>query len=84
MLQLGAGHLVALCVLDVVKVLIFFFLFSGLCCGKATVAYTTPKRKKKEESAWLRGEGEKIRFIDLRFERELVLGKKFSYKVFPH
>ena len=48
------------------------------------MAYTTPQRKKKEEIAWLREEGEKIRFIDLRFERELVLGKKFSYKVFPH
>ena len=31
-------------------------------------------RKKKEESEWLRGEGDQIMFIDLRFEREKVVG----------
>ena len=29
--------------------------FSGLCCGKAMVAYTKPQQRKKEESEQLRG-----------------------------
>ena len=33
------------------------------------VAYTKPQRRKKEESKRLRGEGDQIKFIDLRFGR---------------
>ena len=33
------------------------------------VAYTMPQQRKKEESERLRGERDKIKFIDLRFER---------------
>ena len=33
------------------------------------VAYTKPQQRKKEESERLRGEGDQIKFIDLRFER---------------
>ena len=32
------------------------------------VAYTKPQQRKKEESEWLRGERDQIKFIDLRFE----------------
>ena len=41
------------------------------------VAYTKPQQTKKEESQRLRGEGDQIKFIDLRFERWQVvrLGK---------
>ena len=38
------------------------------------VAYTEPQHRKKEESEQLRGEGDKIKFIDLRFERWQVVG----------
>ena len=38
------------------------------------VAYTKPQQRKKEESEQLRGEGDKIKFIDLRFERWQVVG----------
>ena len=37
------------------------------------VAYTTPQHRKKEESEQLRGERDKIKFIDLRFERWQVV-----------
>ena len=33
------------------------------------MAYTKPQHRKKEESEQLRGEIDKIMFIDLRFER---------------
>ena len=33
------------------------------------VAYTKPQHRKKEESEQLSGEGDQIKFIDLRFER---------------
>ena len=33
------------------------------------VAYTKPQHRKKEAREKLRGEGEKIEFIDLRFDR---------------
>ena len=33
------------------------------------VAYTKPQQRKKEESERLRGERDKIKFIDLGFER---------------
>ena len=33
------------------------------------VAYTKPQHRKKEESEQLRGQRDKIKFIDLRFER---------------
>ena len=36
--------------------------------------YTKPRRRKKEESERLRGEGDQIRFNDLRFERWQVVG----------
>ena len=44
------------------------FIFSELCWGKAMVAYTMRQQRKKEESKRIRGEGEKIKFIDLSFE----------------
>ena len=37
------------------------------------VAYTKPQQRKKEDSKRLRGEGVKIKFIDLRFERWQVV-----------
>ena len=42
------------------------------------VAYTKPQQWKKEESERLRGESDQIKFIDLSFERWLVvrLGKR--------
>ena len=33
------------------------------------MAYKKPQQRKKEESERLRGEGDQIKFIDLRFER---------------
>ena len=45
-----------------------FSFFSELCWGKAMVAYTKPQQRKKEESEQLRGKGDQIKFIDLRFE----------------
>ena len=38
------------------------------------VAYTKPQQRKKEESERLRGERDKIKFIDLRFERGQAVG----------
>ena len=38
------------------------------------VAYTEPQQRKKEESERLRGEGNQIKFTDLRFERWQVDG----------
>ena len=38
------------------------------------VAYTKPQQRKKEESRQLRGERDKIKFIDHRFERWQVVG----------
>ena len=40
--------------------------FSESCWGKAVVAYTNPHQCQKEESNRLRGEGDEIKFIDLR------------------
>ena len=40
------------------------------------MAYTKPQQMKKEESERLRGEGDQITFIDLRFERWQVVGFK--------
>ena len=37
------------------------------------VAYTKPQHRKKEESEQLRGERDKIKFIDLRFQRWQVV-----------
>ena len=37
-------------------------------------AYTKPQQKKKEGSEKLRGEGDPIKFIDLRFERRQYRG----------
>ena len=36
--------------------------------------YTNPQQRKKEEGERLRGEGDKIKFIDLRFEQWQVVG----------
>ena len=47
--------------------------FSELCWGKAVVAYTKPQQRKKEESEKLRGVRDKIKSIDLRFERWQVV-----------
>ena len=41
--------------------------------GKAMIAYTKPQKRKREESEKLRGEGDQIKFIDLRFERRQVV-----------
>ena len=38
------------------------------------VAYTKPQQRKKEESKWLRGERDQVKFSDLRFERWQVVG----------
>ena len=38
------------------------------------VAYAKPQQRKKEESEQLRGYRDKIKFIDLRFERWQVVG----------
>ena len=37
------------------------------------VSYTKPQQRKKEESERLRGEGDQIKFIDLRLERWQVV-----------
>ena len=37
------------------------------------VAYTKPPKRKKDECERLRGQGDQIQFIDLRFERWQVL-----------
>ena len=37
------------------------------------MAYTKPQHRKKEESEQLRGERDKIKFIDIRFERWQVV-----------
>ena len=36
--------------------------------------YIKPQQWKKEESEKLRGEGDQIKFIDLRFERWQIVG----------
>ena len=41
--------------------------------GKAVVAYAMPQQR-KQTSEKLRGEKDKIKFIDLRFERRQVVG----------
>ena len=38
------------------------------------MAYTNPREKTKDESERLRGEGNKVKFIDFRFERRQVVG----------
>ena len=38
------------------------------------MAYTKPHQRKKEENERLRGVGDQIKFIDLRFERWQVVG----------
>ena len=38
------------------------------------VAYTEPQQRKKEENEKLRGERDKIKFIDLGLERWQVVG----------
>ena len=40
------------------------------------VANTKPQQRKKEETKRLRGERDKIKFIDLRFERRQVVGSR--------
>ena len=55
------------------SIFFLFFSFSDLCWGKAMVAHTMPQQRKKEESEWLRGEGDQIKFIDLGFERWQVV-----------
>ena len=55
------------------KDILLLVFFSGLCQGKAVVAYTLPQQLKKEESGWLRGERDQIKLIDLRFERWQVV-----------
>ena len=38
------------------------------------MTYTKPQQSKEDESEKLRGERDKIKFIDLRFERWQVVG----------
>ena len=38
------------------------------------VAYAKPQQRKKEESEQLRGQRDRIEFIDLIFERQQVVG----------
>ena len=38
------------------------------------VAYTNPQRRKEEKGERLRAERDKIKFIDLKFERGQVVG----------
>ena len=38
------------------------------------VAYAKPQKWMKEESERLRGEGDQVKFVDLRFERWPVVG----------
>ena len=45
--------------------------FSELCWGKAMATYTKPQQRKKEESE--RGERDQIKFIDLRFEKIMLV-----------
>ena len=47
---------------------------SKLCWGKGIAAHTKSQQWKKEESEWLRGEGDKIKLIDLSFEKGQVGG----------
>ena len=54
----------------------FSEFFSESCWGKAMLAYKKPQQWTKEESEWLREEGEKIKFIDLRFEQGHVAGSR--------
>ena len=49
------------------------FFYSELYLGKAMVANSMPQQRKKEESEMLRGERDKIKFIDLGFERWQVV-----------
>ena len=44
------------------------------------VAYTMPRHRRKEENEKLRGEGDQIKFIDLRFERWQVVGLRKARK----
>ena len=68
----GSTALIHICYLMNYNTLIFF---TNLCRGTANVAYTKPQqRRKKEESEMLRGDGDKTKFIDLRFERWQVVG----------
>ena len=48
-----------------------FFFFDELCQERVMVAYTKPQKRKKEESEQLRGERDKIKFIHLRFEKQV-------------
>ena len=45
------------------------------------VAYIKPQQRKKEESEQIRGERDKINFIDLIFERWQVLGLRRRHDV---
>ena len=45
------------------------------------VAYTKPQQRKKEESKRLRGEGDQIKFIHLRFERRLPYISKLFHEL---
>ena len=48
--------------------------------AEAMVTYKKPQQRKKEKSERLRGEGDQIKFIDLRFERWQVIGfRKYKY-----
>ena len=38
------------------------------------VAYTKPQQREKEDSKRLRGEGDRSKFVNLRFERWQVVG----------
>ena len=44
------------------------------------MAYTKPQQWKEEESEGLRGEGNQIKFIALRFEKLFVAGMGFKLR----
>ena len=56
-----------------ITMIILSFIFSELRWGKTMVAYTKPEQRKKEGDR-LTGERDKIKLIDLRFERWQVVG----------
>ena len=61
-----------------------FYFSSKLCVRKDHGGLYKPQRRKKEESERLTGEGDRIKFIDRRFERWQVadLGKEEEGKTF--
>ena len=49
-------------------------IFIEICWQKGMLAYAKPQQRKKADSEKRTGEGDKIEFINFRFEREQVIG----------